>query len=74
MILTIAPDLEPHETEPSNNSANVRLWYPRVPIREHQRDVNEEQPMSGYTQPPPNTTDECQHANPDHPAIDFIQS
>lgn len=27
MILNIAPDLGPRETEPLNNSVNVRLWY-----------------------------------------------
>ena len=27
MILNIAPDLRPRETEPLNNSVNVHLWY-----------------------------------------------
>ena len=27
MILIIAPNLEPRETEPLNNSVNVHLWY-----------------------------------------------
>ena len=26
MILNIAPDLRPRETEPLNNSVNVRMW------------------------------------------------
>ena len=27
MILNITPDLRPRETEPLNNSINVRMWY-----------------------------------------------
>lgn len=27
MILNVAPDLRPRETEPLNNSVNVRMWY-----------------------------------------------
>ena len=27
MILNIAPDLRPRETEPLNNYVNVRIWY-----------------------------------------------
>ena len=27
MILIIAPDLRPRETDPLNNSVNVRMWY-----------------------------------------------
>ena len=74
---------DPHHCPPTSNHARRNR---RITPSTFSRDTYEfsygsvsttltkNQPISGRTQPPPNKTDECQHANPSHPVIDLIQS